>query len=336
MGAHRRTAASGHGRKRQGTRVTVLSALSAVSAVTATAATLVAPATAAPPERPPGSPAEIGRLYHEAETATEAYNAVHERVTALGRRVAGARDELARGKQRVNDLRDQIAPLARAEYRSGGVDPALRLLLSSDPDGYLDRAETLGRIGQRRVSELAALRTAQRTLSQREAETERKLRELTASRAALARHKRTVARKIAAVRRLVGHRERQGGGSAAQWPTGVSGRAAAAVAAARSAIGSPYVWGASGPNAFDCSGLMQWAYAKAGISLPRTSQQQRYAGRSVPLSQARPGDLVAYRQDASHIAMYIGGGMVVHAPHPGARVRTDPVGMLPISSVTRV
>jgi cell wall-associated NlpC family hydrolase len=80
---------------------------------------------------------------------------------------------------------------------------------------------------------------------------------------------------------------------------------------------------------------MQWAYAQAGVGLPRTSQEQRYAGRQVPLSEARPGDLVLYRSDASHVAMYVGGGRVIHAPYPGARVRYDPVGMLPISSVTR-
>ncbi|MYQ33840.1 C40 family peptidase, partial [Streptomyces sp. SID4956] len=115
-----------------------------------------------------------------------------------------------------------------------------------------------------------------------------------------------------------------------------SGRAAAAVAAARSALGRPYVWGANGPHGFDCSGLTQWAYAQAGVALPRTSQAQRYAGRPVPLSEARPGDLVLYRADASHVAMYMGNGQVIHAPYPGAPVRYDPVGMMPVSSVTRV
>lgn len=109
-----------------------------------------------------------------------------------------------------------------------------------------------------------------------------------------------------------------------------------AVAAVRQALGKPYVWGANGPSGFDCSGLMQWAYAQAGVSLPRTSQAQRYAGRMVPLSQAQPGDLVAYRADASHIGMYVGNGQVIHAPYPGAAIRYDPVGMMPVSSVTRI
>jgi cell wall-associated NlpC family hydrolase len=96
------------------------------------------------------------------------------------------------------------------------------------------------------------------------------------------------------------------------------------------------VWGANGPSGFDCSGLVQWSYAQAGISLPRTSQAQRHAGHQVPLSQARPGDLVVYRSDASHVGLYAGNGQVIHAPYPGAPVRYDPVGMMPVSSVTRV
>ncbi len=75
---------------------------------------------------------------------------------------------------------------------------------------------------------------------------------------------------------------------------------------------------------------------RPGVALPRTSQAQRYAGRQVPLSEARPGDLVLYRSDASHVAMYMGNGQVIHAPYPGAPVRYDPVGMMPVSSVTRV
>ncbi|UWE08883.1 C40 family peptidase [Actinacidiphila bryophytorum] len=95
------------------------------------------------------------------------------------------------------------------------------------------------------------------------------------------------------------------------------------------------MWGATGPRAFDCSGLMQYAYGRAGVALPRTSQEQMNAGRRIPLDQARPGDLVIYRGDASHVAMYVGGGRVIHAPYPGARVRYDPVGMMPITAVTR-
>lgn len=91
-----------------------------------------------------------------------------------------------------------------------------------------------------------------------------------------------------------------------------SGAAGAAVAAALSKVGSPYVYGAAGPSAFDCSGLTSWAWAQAGVSIPRTSGGQSGLP-SVPLSQLQPGDLVTYYSPVSHVAMYIGNGQVVHA-----------------------
>ncbi|HET9383143.1 MAG TPA: C40 family peptidase, partial [Streptomyces sp.] len=166
------------------------------------------------------------------------------------------------------------------------------------------------------------------------------------TRRAAAAHKRTAVRRLAAARRLLNtlpdaaraahDHGSPGARTAPPGPAAASGRAAAALAAARSALGKPYVWGANGPSGFDCSGLTQWAYAQAGVALPRTSQAQRHAGRQVPLSEARPGDLVVYRSDAGHIGMYAGGGRVIHAPRPGVPVRYDPVGMMPVSSVTRV
>lgn len=188
-----------------------------------------------------------------------------------------------------------------------------------------------------------------RELAQERVEAVGKLAELTRNRKAVAAHKETVEKKLAKARRLLNslpYGERAAYDRASRGDRGdipglgsalpASARAAAAIAAARSALGTPYIWGATGPSGFDCSGLMQWSYARAGVQLPRTSQEQRYAGRQIPLSQARPGDLVTYRSDASHVAMYMGNGQVIHAPYPGAPVRYDPVNMLPVSSVTRV
>jgi cell wall-associated NlpC family hydrolase len=107
------------------------------------------------------------------------------------------------------------------------------------------------------------------------------------------------------------------------------------VAAARRVVGAPYAWGQAGPSAFDCSGLVQWSYAQAGVALPRTSQGQATAGSPVPPSQASPGDIVVYRADASHVGIYVGDGQIVHAPYPGTQVRYDPVGIMPVTSVVR-
>ncbi len=112
-------------------------------------------------------------------------------------------------------------------------------------------------------------------------------------------------------------------------------RAARAVAFARAQLGKPYVWGASGPNSYDCSGLMQAAWAAAGVSLPRTTWDQINAGTRVSVSDLQPGDLIFYYSDISHVAMYIGNGQMIQAPHTGAVVDIQPITEMPISGATR-
>ncbi|NXY94011.1 C40 family peptidase [Streptomyces sp. BR123] len=350
MASHRR---SEPGSLDRNTKVGMLTA--AAAAATAAAITVV-PATAAPalPKEPSATVrAQVDRLFEEAERATERFNEAGERADRLRADVGRARDRLARAQDRINTMRGLLGAFAGAQYRSGGIDPAVELMLSEDPDDYLDKAATLGRLTDHQARQLDELRKEQRRLGQERSEAARKLVELEAVRADAAREKSVVTTKLAAARRLLNEMSAQDradferasrtgdrDGALPDPPADgsfgpASGRAAAAVRAARSAVGRPYIWGATGPSGFDCSGLMVWSYRQAGVSLPRTSQAQRYAGRRVPLSEARPGDLVTYRSDASHVGMYVGNGQVVHAPHPGARVRYDPVGMMPVASVTR-
>ncbi|MGW2261962.1 NlpC/P60 family protein [Streptomyces sp. NPDC004749] len=328
-----------------GARVTVVSA----AAATAAAALGASHADADPRRTPEAVRAKVDRLYEEAEKATERYNKADEQVDQLRRSVDRAQDGAARGQERVNRMRGVLGAVAGAQYRSGGLDPELALLLSSDPDSYLEKAGDLARAGARQSGVLRELKEARRRLGQVRMEAAHDLKELERSRAAVARHKRSVERKLAEARRLLASlptaerdaydrasRSDRDGLPTLSGGAPASERAAAAVRAAQRAVGLPYVWGANGPTGFDCSGLTQWSYAQAGVGLPRTSQAQRYAGRQVSLAEARPGDLVAYRDDASHIGLYVGNGQVIHAPYPGAAVRYDPVGMLPVSSVTRV
>jgi len=111
--------------------------------------------------------------------------------------------------------------------------------------------------------------------------------------------------------------------------------AATVIQAALSRIGSPYVWGGSGPNQFDCSGLVMWSFQQAGISLPHSSQALAQGGQPVSMDQIQPGDLVTYYSDASHVAIYIGDGMMVHASTFGVPVRVAPVDNAPIHNIRR-
>ncbi|MFD9541368.1 C40 family peptidase [Streptomyces sp. NPDC060022] len=164
---------------------------------------------------------------------------------------------------------------------------------------------------------------ARRAIARKEAADEAARRK----RQALAAEKRRAAERKAAAQAVQPRRER-----AANVPA--TGRGAVALNEALAQRGKPYVWGAVGPSSFDCSGLMQYAYRRAGIELPRTTWGQITAGRRVSVSEARPGDLVFYR-GAAHVGMYMGGGQVVHAPRPGRNVRVESVHTMPVYAVVR-
>ncbi|MFI6598953.1 C40 family peptidase [Nonomuraea sp. NPDC050536] len=129
------------------------------------------------------------------------------------------------------------------------------------------------------------------------------------------------------------------------WPTGTlmsAGQLTAALQAAVSKLGRPYVWGAEGPETFDCSGLVQWAYGRAGVRMPRVTDQQWLTGPQVPLSQAQPGDLLFWRWDPtnpdyiSHVSIYWGDGKMLHAPHTGDVVKFAPIPTRGLAGVVRV
>ncbi|MFE7037722.1 NlpC/P60 family protein [Streptomyces sp. NPDC057621] len=125
-----------------------------------------------------------------------------------------------------------------------------------------------------------------------------------------------------------------GGGSIGGGTT-ATGAAAKAVDFAMAQIGKPYGWGATGPSAYDCSGLTSVAWARAGHPIPRTSQAQWAGLTRVSLASARPGDLIIYFSDATHVGMYIGGGKIVHAPRPGRTITIAPAASMAILGVVR-
>lgn len=118
-------------------------------------------------------------------------------------------------------------------------------------------------------------------------------------------------------------------------PPAVSGEGVAVVQAALTRVGAPYSWGATGPDAFDCSGLIKWAFLQNGKSLPRTSQALAAGGQPVALSDVQLGDIVTFYDDVSHAGIYIGDGMMVHASTYGTPVKVTPISSAPIHNVRR-
>ncbi|WP_046733135.1 NlpC/P60 family protein [Streptomyces humi] len=363
MAAHRKPRQSPLGGHTARTAVTL------ALAGAATAAGFDGVGHAEPQLTPAQVKAKVDRLYQEAETATQKYDGAKDKAGAAQRRLKSLQDEAARQEGELNSARDALGATAAAQYRDGGIDPAWQLALSSDPDRYLDDAAFAERVGDRQAAAVSRVRGQLRGVEQLHDAARVELTSLRSRLAELKRQKTTINGKLDEARRLLDRLSPQqraaatadgadAGDGSGPGPGGTGrasrsasdgrdtltpgrvaapdARAAAAVAYAYSKLGSPYVWGATGPDAFDCSGLAQAAYRSAGVSIPRTTYAQINAGRRVSRSELEPGDLVFFYSGISHVGIYIGNGQMIHAPNPSAPVRIAPVDEMPFAGAARV
>ncbi|WP_031483295.1 C40 family peptidase [Streptomyces bicolor] len=331
-------------------RVTVLTTAAAAAVAISSQA-----ANAAPSEKPSKDEvkAKVDKLYEQAEHATEEYNGAKEKQGKLQKEISTIQDNVARGQEELNELRDAMGLAAAAQYRTGSIDSSLQLFLSSDPDDYLDKASTADQLSAQQVDSLKKIQQKQRELSQQRAEAADKLKDLSATRTELGKKKKEVQAKLAEAQKLLNtltaaekaamaaEEERASRSSAERVDLGNaatgSGRAMAAFQAAQSKIGSPYVYGASGPSSFDCSGLTSWAFAQAGVSIPRTSQAQAsYGTRIYSQSELKVGDLVIFYGDLHHVGFYAGNGQILHAPRTGTVVRYESINNMPFQFGVRI
>ncbi len=351
MAAHRKS------RQRPLSGGTARTAATLALAGAATATALEGSSHAEPAYTPSQVKAKIDKLYREAEVATEKYNGVKEEAGKARTSLARLQDEAARETDHLNTHRRALGTAATAQYRHGTVAPAgVQLALSSDPDQYLERARLADRAGAVHAATVKGAQHQRRELDQLRADADEQLDRLRSLQAELRRHKATVTGKLKEAERQLARLTAQeraaytatdghvdaGTGAASRTALPAIGnvpapnaRAAQAVAFAYRAIGSPYVWGAAGPNTFDCSGLAQAAWKAAGVSLPRTTYTQIGAGTRIPRSQLAPGDLVFFYSGISHVGIYIGDGHMIHAPRTGTTIRSAPIDQMPFAGATR-
>lgn len=331
-------------------RVTVLTtAAAAAVAISAQAA------NAAPSEKPSKDEvkAKVDKLYEEAEQATEKFNGAKEKQQKLQKEISTIQDNVARGQEELNGLRDSIGLAAASQYRTGTIDSSLQLFLSSNPDDYLDKASTADQLNAQQVEALKKIQEKQRELAQERAEASDKLKDLASTRTELGKKKQDIQGKLAEAQKLLNSltaaeraslaaADARASRSASERvdlgdATAASARAQAAFQAAQTQLGKPYVYGATGTASYDCSGLTSWAYGQAGVSIPRTSQDQANAGtRIYSESQLKVGDLVIFYGDLHHVGLYAGNGMVLHAPRTGTVVRYEAISDMPFQFGVRI
>ena len=290
---------------------------------------------------------QVDALNNRVEIASEKYLVAADKHAKLLRETRAAAARVAKAEKRLNQLESHLDTRANDMYRNGPLGfldvlfgaksfdqfarvwDVLKQLNTQDASFIGEtkdaRAEATAAHAELSTKEQAASRQVavmssnrryvESQLSQRKhvlAGLEAEVAQLQAQEAAAA---------LAAARataRSLGH-----GGSTASdnYPTPSIPAHGNVVAYARSRIGCPYVWAASGPNAFDCSGLAMWCYGKVGISLPHSSSEQYHSGQHVSRKDLQPGDLVFFGSPIHHVGIYIGGGDMIEAPYTGARVR---------------
>lgn len=298
----------------------------------------------------------LHQVYQEAEAATEQYNATVAKLAQQKSLVDDLHDRVARQEVAVGVGTDLASQLAAAQYRNGNASEYADLLLAHDPYEAVNIAELLAAAGRSQSAFLDRLKADRAALTALQQQAETALTQAQALAAQQEKTKGDVARKLADVEQMVGSltgaqreeleqlEKRQAdeaqlaflaSGALGKGERTPSAAGRKAVAYAMSKIGNDYLWGGTGPVNFDCSGLTSQAWLAAGHPIPRVSQDQWSELTHIPLNQLRPGDLVIYHADASHVAMYIGGGLVVQAPHTGAQIKVSPIGMSPILGAVR-
>lgn len=319
-----------------------------------------APASPAPATTP-GKDLEAVRkkldgLYRAAASATDEYNAAEEKADKQSAELVELAKKIVAGQEKLDGLKARAGAAARAQYRTGGLPDEARLMLSDDPEDFLDGT---GRVlqGQRATKGLLGeLTRAQEDLKTYAADASAQFDKLEANRKAKATAQKKVEKQIAAAEKLESELEQEekerlaqlereaqakaqtawlGSGILKDVDTTATERGRKAVEYATAQIGKPYQWGAEGPKSYDCSGLTSQAWVSAGQSMPRTSQEQWKQLKHVDVEDMRPGDLIIYFDDASHVGMYVGDGSVVHAPRPGRPVTLAGAGTMPILGVVR-
>ncbi|MEU5544924.1 NlpC/P60 family protein [Streptomyces sioyaensis] len=328
-------------------------------------------ATADDPKNPSADPAKtadadarhlddvrkkIEALYRKAEQATDAYNAAKEQVDVQQKQIVQLARTIDTTQHKLAALKRQAGALASAQYRGGGLPAEAKLVLNADPERFLDNA-TLARKGQlaakRVMSQLAHLKG---DLQRYSASATDRWEKLEANRKKKESAQRDIKKQIDAAKELESRlaakekdrlkklEDEQAFKQQQKWlDSGVlddiSNKASAegkkAISYATAQIGKDYVWGAEGPDTFDCSGLTLRSWQAAGRTIPRTSQEQWRQLPRVALKDMRPGDLIIYFSDASHVGMYLGDGAIVHAPRPGRQVTITGAGSMPILGVVR-
>jgi cell wall-associated NlpC family hydrolase len=292
--------------------------------------------------------ARVDTLYHQAEQASERYNEAKLELTSLKRDLGLLKSDQGRQDARLQQVRRQVQDSVIRQYEGQSIDAVGQVVVSRDPSRFLSQLATMSAYNDMQDQLYASYTTELKSLGIRSDATAKRAAQVAAVEHQLGADKATIDKKLAQARALLGDLKakarqqvvsRSVVRTAAPAPTATavpaSGGAAAAVQFAMAQVGEAYVYGAAGPDAWDCSGLTMMAWAQAGVSLPHSSSAQYSSGPHIAESDLQPGDLVFYYSPISHVGMYIGNGMIVNAENPSVGVKVTSLHSMPYVGAVR-
>ena len=273
--------------------------------------------------------AEAKQLEFQINALSEQYDGLH---IQLGRAQANAQiaqNAASRGAAALAVSQQSVAQLAAANYMGSGLDPTFQALTTGDPQQFLSQASAVAELDQSSGMKVDTLGNEVRQALRDKQTADQQIAEVNALEAQMNTKKKVIEAKIdqvnsAAMKQAMAVFTQTGQYPNIDIPT-ANTVGAQALQAAITREGDPYVWGASGPGEFDCSGLVVWAYAQEGIALPHYTGDLWNSGMHVARSDLEPGDLVFFFADISHVGIYIGDGMMIDAPDFGETVHVQPV-----------
>jgi len=272
--------------------------------------------------------AEANALSNQIDELGQQYDALRIELNEARSEVAIAKETGQRDEQALGAGQTQVAQIADQGYMMGSFNPTIELLQSPDPQEFLNRASIMTQLSYQQggtVSLLATAEAAANRAKQTAAQEEKQATQLAATmnkKTSQIQAKENILNSSAFSQALAIY-DRTG-----SYPNiAVSGDSLGeqALRWALTRLGDMYVWGGAGPNVFDCSGLVMWAYAHVGISLEHFTGDQWNEGEHISRSQLEPGDLVFFFADISHVGMYIGNGLMIDAPTFGQPVQIQPL-----------
>jgi cell wall-associated NlpC family hydrolase len=275
---------------------------------------------------------QVNSLTSQYDQASQQYDQAAQQLSAARSLLAQLSRQTSGDETRFKTLRTNVAQVAAASYEDSSLSSAAAVLTSGNPQAVLGKASLLLEISSSRNTEMHQFLAVARQLSasqQRQQRTEAALIALEQQRAGtrlhlaqlLASKKATLASLTAVQQQAVAATSIGSGGTTTATYTGAtSTQAEQAVAFAYAQLGKPYQWGGTGPGSYDCSGLVQAAWAAAGVSIPRDTYSQWAALPHISMSALEPGDLIFYDGEG-HVAMYVGDGYIIDAPQTGETIR---------------